>query len=516
MAALSGGMLCIGSGSTSQGEPGEAHLSVEGTLLVHATRADETVMIRVEDEAGGPVPDAEVSVQDVEVSACVGRPHERTGGDGGVCVRIGSVHSGHALVLASKPHFTSARFKLDLQVNQAAPEVSVWPRLVDLDRDERHTIELGPVYDGPLRLTLVCDDQERTLYEAPVDAAPRLRVELGTSAFRESFGSCQMNGATGGLSSSAVPLMLSTTAVLRLERVEVTERDRIEATIGVQTSVGPLESGVVESRHDGSVRVAASVHGGRAKLSFASYDAERALIVSYLSADPAIRNGQPLQIELPRLSPRRPSRLWLSLPLLAFAGWLGLRLRRSPTRFKIEPLNRRRESRSAPSTSLEQRLHGVVFDVDTHERIGGAEVVLQRVEATHRTILFQTRSGPDGAFVLPEIWRGQVDWEITCAAAAYDQQRVRPDGSTVRIGLIAEHRALLRTLVKWAKASGWWPRDARPLPTPLDLALRAGQAGRLDVEKWAVQVNAHVYGSDLPRAQSSSELLEPPPFDALR
>lgn len=496
----------------------EAPLAVIGELRLQTTQSNHTLMVRVEDESGNALGGVRIEVLSSQATSCdgAGQPVQTTGADGTACFHVDGAPLSQTTLIASKQHYSEAKWQVDLERTDPPPEIVVFPRLVNLDRAEQHAVEIARARAGPLQLTLRCNQRIINIYQAEARASERLKLGLPTSSFRQALGSCDLIVSTSGLSSHPVPLNIVTTPELSLEGVEV-KRDRIIVSIRVASSAGPLSLGLVEASGDGVLSRTANVRDGRARLEFSKEEAGRSLVVHYLPANVGFPRGSALPLELPHLAASGAVHLWLSLPLVVFAVWLMKRfLDHGPRRSRSRPRSGEAPSTAAPPRfPVDQDLHGIVFDLDTHERLSGALVELFRLEATQRVSMGRTESDRDGSFRFPHSFGGQPNYEIVCAARGYRTVHTRPEGPAVRVGVIAERRALLRALVRWARSNGWWIKDSQNIPTPLEVAGRARLEGRVEVQAWAERVNSRVYGT---RENETSEDVpeDPSMFDALR
>lgn len=511
------GLFLFGFGArNSSAQTFEAPLAIEGELILRVTRASTIVMVRVEDESGAPVQGALVRADADSLRACDGGPpSQRTGADGSVCLRAEDGDSlGDVRLSAEKEHFASASEGITLGTEDSRPELLIWPRVVDLERDELHPVEVVGLRRGPLTLSLACGEKSRELTRAQVDEGTSLRLEATTAAFQEYPGVCEMLAAQFGVESPTVRVLLRGTAVPKLVGLEA-GGGALRIELEVSGRFGPVRSGVLELRQNGVLVAAVPVPGGRARFELAAEFSGQAATVLFVGSDPSLASGAPLELDLPRVEPSSTTRAWLSVPLILFLIWLAHRLSgASPRRTRPRTAQPSPDSKAAP---LPAPLHGVVFDVDTHERLGGAAVELFRIEATRRERLSSATSAADGSFLLADVWSDQPDWEVECSAAGYEPLRLRPVGATLRVGLTAKRRALLRGFLKWLEVADFWPRHRRPLPTPLEAAARARQEGREDVVRWTEALNSHLYGPRSASDASEDDLPpEPPPIGALR
>lgn len=501
--------------TTSAAESFEAPLSIEGELTLRVTQASGTVMVRVEDESGAPVPGARVRAEADSLRGCDGdSTFQVTGGDGGACFRTEGDGLESVRLSAEKEHFAQGSLNVMLGEDDGAPELVIWPRVVDLDRDELHPIEVVGLRPGPLTLSLTCGERARELTRAEIDEATALRLEVTTSAFQEYPAICDMVASQFALKSPAVRVLLRAAATAKLGAFKEND-STLAIDLEVQGRFGPVQSGVLELREAGKIAAAAAVHNGRARFELPGELSGQKSTILFVSSDPSLVSGPPLELELPRLAPSSSTRAWLALPLVLFLIWLIHRLTgASPRRVRPNVPVPRGESRVAPPPAS---LHGVVFDVDTHERLGGAKVELFRIEATRRELLEAAVSAPDGSFSFAEVYSEQPDWEVECSAEGYPPLRLRPAQVTLRVGLVAKKRALLRAFLKWLELANYWSPKRRPLPTPLEAAALARQDGREDVVLWAEALNAHLYGPQSEGDAPDQDLPpEPPPLGALR
>lgn len=506
------GALILSTGISSA-ETFEAPLSIEGELALRVTQASGLVMVRVEDESGAPVSGARVQVDAGSLQSCDGGPPSQvSGADGSVCFRSDGSLDGIRL-RAEKEHFAGTSLSVTLGEDDGAPELVIWPRVIHLERDELHPIEVARVRPGPLSLSLVCGEKERELTHAEVNEATSIRLEVPTSAFQQYPGICELFSSQFALKSPATRVLLRGTVGLKLGGIS--EQDSTLAIeIDVQGDFGPVQGGAVELIQTGSIVAAAAVQNGRARFELPAERSGQRSTVRFVSADPALVSGAPLELELPRVTPRSSSRAWLALPLVLFLIWLVQRLTGASPRVRPSvPTLKTKPREVSPPVPV----HGVVFDIDTHERLAGATVELFRFEATRRELLEATVSAPDGSFSFSRIGSDQTDWEVECSAPGYPPLRLRPAQTALRVGLVAKRRVLLRAFLNWLERANDWSPKRRPVPTPLEAAARARQEGREDVVRWAEALSAHLYGPRSEGEDPDTDLPpEPPPLGALR
>jgi hypothetical protein len=294
------------------------------------------------------------------------------------------------------------------------------------------------------------------------------------------------------------------TLALRVATVELgaevvpADGDGIDLRIWPRTRASVSPSGWVEVTRgaDSQAIGSAPFEGGSARVHLAETSGEVTLV--YHSDDPWWLPGEPLSLVLDP-TPPRPPRRWPWLALLAPIGYVCLRSLQRPALRRPERRPPPRPRPALPVAAGSAPMSGWVgFVSDAHdgEPIASAEVRIllpsYRGDASTPVALTDERGGfqlPPLADPLPEGARLRVS-----APLHSDMERALPPQGRVSIALTSRRRAVLRRLVRWARAAGApWFRSGEP--TPGEVLATATRRGDLRTARWAEDVQAAAFGT---------------------
>jgi hypothetical protein len=262
---------------------------------------------------------------------------------------------------------------------------------------------------------------------------------------------------------------------------------------------GAIPSGWVEAtgaQHE--IVASAPFVQGSARLAFGSSDASGEITLYYRSDDPWWLPGEPLLLSFESGSHRAPRR-WPWLALLAPIGYICLRSLQRPAQRKTErrPLPKPRPSESV--VELPVPLSGWVGSVsDAHD---GQPIAGARVEALLPSFrgsephALTALADARGWFELPALQHPLPEGaRLRVSAPLHSEvEHTLPPQGRVSITLTSRRRAVLRRLVRWARALGSpWVRGGEP--TPGEIALIAARRGEPRTARWAEGIQAAAFG----------------------
>jgi hypothetical protein len=263
---------------------------------------------------------------------------------------------------------------------------------------------------------------------------------------------------------------------------------------------GAIPTGWVEATNgpEGPLVASAPFVQGSTRLRFGTPAPSGELTLEYHADDPWWLPGPPLVLALDAGAPRAPRR-WPWLALLAPIGYVCLRSLQRPAEMKSErrrpPVPRPREIVSEVSVPLSGWV-GRVIDAHDGQPIAGArvQVLLPSFRGSEAHAL-SAEADARGGFQLaalqhpvPEGARLRV-W----APLHSEVERPLPPQGRVAIALTSRRRAVLRRLVRWARALGSpWVRGADP--TPGEIAEIAARRGDPKTAQWAESIQAAAFG----------------------
>jgi hypothetical protein len=289
-------------------------------------------------------------------------------------------------------------------------------------------------------------------------------------------------------------------ATVRLRAEPTMDDGASVVAVGTETRVaGATPTGWVEATSaDGATVSSAPFVQGIARLSLGSPGPSGEITLEYHADDPWWRPGPPLVIALDAGAPRAPRR-WPWLALLAPIGYVCLRSLQRPAERKSErrrlPEPRPREIVAEVSVPVSGWV-GIVSDAHDGQPIAGARVQVllpsfRGSEPHALTAVADARGGfqfPALQHPVPEGARLRV-W----APLHSEVERPLPPQGRVSIALTSRRRAVLRRLVRWARALGSpWTRGSDP--TPGEIAEIAARRGDPKTARWAEGIQAAAFG----------------------
>jgi hypothetical protein len=435
----------------------------------------------------------------------------RTDATGRVCVRAFGVPADSRLSLrfAGDELHLPATASIAVQPTPSAPTLAFDAPSLELDLDQP-TLRLRVGVNGasnadplpPIELEL--SEEGRRI---PLTATDWSRAgdtiafvidthQLGTPGPARLV--ARMTGRERGVHAEAIALKVATVQ-LEAELAAPESGEAVDLRVSTRAHVGGTPSGWVEATGDAEQAIgSAPFERGSAVLHLG--DATGPIRLHYRSDDPWWLPGQPLELVLPggadtQHAPRR----WPWLALLAPIGYVCMRALQRPALRKNErqPSRKARapalvsEPASAPSGWV-----GKVSDAHDGLPIAGARVqVLLPSFVGSEANLLTAIADAQGAFQLPPLQDPLPEGaRLRVWAPLHSEvERPLPPQGRVSLTLTSRRRAVLRRLVRWARALGApWARGGEP--TPGEIAEIAARRGDPRTARWAEDVQAAAFG----------------------
>lgn len=502
---------------TIQGQP--RFESRESRLVAEASFE---VLAQLLDDAGAPLADTEVGVETTSarsVAACnteLGRAGRRvvstrTDQDGKVCVQVsGAAPAGSVeLRFAGSPVFLPAAALIPLEPSPSKAGLAFESPSLELDLDlDSLRLELSlsgaTAAEPDVRVEVSLLDGGRTL--------PLQATEWSRSGGRLSF---SIEPRSLGLPGPArlvarrrgAPEQRAEAVALRVATVSLhaellgDEPDLARVLVSAVSRAGAVPNGWVEARNTGGLTLGSAPFSASAARLELSPPADGEVFLHYRSDDPWWRPGEPLRLTLgsPPANESGPKR-WPWLVLLAPIGYICLRSLQRPALRRAAPPVRPKPRSVIPAVPAPALSHqgwaGSIVDAHDGRPIPGAHVEALlpsfRGADAGRLAVVADELGhfelPALRDPLPEGARLRV-W----APLHSDVERPLPPQGRVSIVLTSRRRAVLRRLVRWARALGApWVRGGEP--TPGEVADTAMRRGEPRTARWAEDVQAAVFG----------------------
>lgn len=283
-------------------------------------------------------------------------------------------------------------------------------------------------------------------------------------------------------------------------RAEVLSADASGTRLQVwaDTPAGAPSSGWVEALSSAGPVGSGPLKAGSAELHLPppSNPAQQ-ITLFYRSDDPWWLPGEPLVLGLGGTGVKAPAR-WPWLVLLAPIGYVCLRSLQRPA---LRPAKRRRMPvPRAPAVRVEPRApvsgwSGTVMDAHEGVPVAGARVEARLPSLRANSPSHVAVTDASGYFelaALPHPLPEGARLHVVASLHTEVEQALPPQGRVV-ITLISRRRALLRRLVRWARALGPpWARSGEP--TPGEIANVALRRGDLRTAQWAEGIEAAAFG----------------------
>lgn len=406
------------------------------------------------------------------------------------------------------------------------------PKVLEIDTP-RVTIEAVALHDDDESphvapgLAIVLANEKEEIGRTATDASGRARFFIngsklgapGLGELKASFAGNQDIAAATSIEEVErhVKVSLKVPAADKGELLPAVPEDGIPVQVEIASSLGPVGEGAVEARIGEIVIGAAPVERGIARLTltFATQSNEALVRLRYVPASPWYEPTSEPTIKIPI---RGPS-LWSKAPILV-AGIAVLAFflvgRVSGPKIKPEPAPPKPDLLPEAKPKLEvvkaaargqEGWTGRV--VDAHEAIPvhNARVWVERGTFEGRVLLASAQTDREGRFELPGIGPMQGDETIHTEARLHARlTQALPPAGEINIALLQRRRALLASLVAWAKRKGP-PFDVRPEPTPGHVR-RAASLDRRDPEtaQWAAAMEDAVFGPGEVDARKENEV----------
>jgi hypothetical protein len=265
---------------------------------------------------------------------------------------------------------------------------------------------------------------------------------------------------------------------------------------------GPTPSGWVEITREGQIETVAAAPfvQGSARLGLGESLTSGDITLHYHSDDPWWLPGEPLVLSLDADAPRAPRR-WPWLALLAPIGYVCLRSLQRPAQRKTERRPPPKPRTRAPELSVDVAapLSGWVGSVsDAHDGYPIAGARVQVVLPSFRDAVpnaITAVADARGLFQLPALQHPLPEGaRLRVWAPMHSEvERALPPQGRVSIALTSRRRAVLRRLIRWARALGApWARGGEP--TPGEIADIAARRGDSRTARWAEGIQAAAFG----------------------
>jgi hypothetical protein len=433
----------------------------------------------------------------------------RTDATGRVCVRVLGVSpdSRVSLTFAGNELHLPATGTIAVQPAPSAPTLSFDAPSLELDLDQP-TLRLrlgvlGASDADPLPpIELELSDEGRRIPLAATDWSRSGNTiafvidthQLGTP------GPARLVARMTGRAARAEAIALKVATVqLEAELIGPETGESVELRVSTRAHVGGTPSGWVEATGDAEQPLgSAPFERGSAVLRLG--DATGPVRLSYRSDDPWWLPGQPLELVLPGgADTERPPRRWPWLALLAPIGFVCLRALQRPALRKNERKPPRKARAPALVSEPAPAASGWVGKVsDAHDGlpIAGArvQVLLPSFVGSEPNALTAIADA-HGAFQLPPLQDPLPEGaRLRVSAPLHSEvERPLPPQGRVTLALTSRRRAVLRRLVRWARALGApWARGGEP--TPGEIAEIAARRGDPRTARWAEDVQAAAFG----------------------
>ncbi len=274
----------------------------------------------------------------------------------------------------------------------------------------------------------------------------------------------------------------------------------ISVVVDVSWRGGDVDGGIIEAVLGGASVGAGPVERGKATVvvSFAGGAAATVPVtLRYVPAAPFFQAGPSTTVDVQVEGPSPLRQLVLAAVGLGLAAWIVTKWRRAPKGERADsllppPPSGRPEILVLERPSGLKGWRGIVADAHEGFPIEGAELRVVVPAFDGRGVLARTRTGADGTFALeleaPRDARLIVEGDLH---ATYEQPL--PSPSVLRVALVTRRRALLDTLVRWARRRGM-PFDSSKEPTPGHVRRVAGRTGSPQVETWATKLEHAAFG----------------------
>jgi hypothetical protein len=546
-------------GSAAALAPLHIHVRGTSEFRVVATAEPDGFSLRGEliDDAGSPIPHAAISVEafgsddpraPIELgplTACQG-PSRRPGRGGSANEpqieadeRGSFCATGNAKISALKVRFAGSKLHdpSEIQVPVESEQDRLLrtvlrfeppPELLDLDREsititasfrvdrsEASRLAGGVARREGLSLSLE-DERGEHIADALTGGDGRARFDIKTSTLPGPGPGAVVARFAGNpeLAKAVVsqPVVRRADVHLALshpiERADAEEGFPID--VDVTTARGPVVGGVVEILRAGPAVAtgepigAGAVEQGHAHViaSFAAGGATAVPIqIRFIPAAPWYRAGATLEADVKLVSPGILKQVLVALVVLAAAAWIVGGWRRAPKApFDVgegiapaPPSGRAGVQILGPATGF-NGWRGIVTDAHDGTPVVGACLSIIAPAFQGDGIVARATTDAHGEFVLDAAPRGEARLVVESSEhSTYEQ--VLPPPNRLAVAVVTRRRALLDRLVRWARRRGA-PFDAMPEPTPGHVRRVAARGNALEVEGWARQMEAVVYGPD--------------------
>lgn len=367
-------------------------------------------------------------------------------------------------------------------------------------------------------LTVVLSDERgEELGRASTGGDGRARFELPSAALAGP-GDGELRADFAGdpqLAASRAKVFVSRTAVATLtvpeEPAPGDPSSGIPVEVRVQTSRGPVDGGVVEAVAGAESVGSAPVVEGRAAL-VVSFEtaATGALPVTlrYVPASPHFIAGPSIEAMIAVRGPSPVRQVVLVLAGFGLAAWIVAKWRRAPKQ-RSEPSAEGPPPSGRPEVLVLERpsglrgWRGVVRDAHDDTPIE-AELTIIVPSFQGDQVITRTRSDATGNFQLEGDAPRDARLVIEATYHATHEQLL-PAPSVLRVALVSRRRALLESLVGWARRRGA-PFDASKEPTPGHVRRVAARSGAAEVAAWAGKLERAAYGPDPVTRELESEV----------